>query len=167
MTAIKKSDPDRVKELLRILNFMAAPFASEEALLIEYGVENTDYTFDDKGNPVLNKQGLSDTAVSWGYLTTRPPVLFSALDPEFARVAYADEQTMVPVLVPDPSVGLYSETNSTKGALLLQNFNDGLAEIVVGRAPLSNLDGLLRDWRSGGGDQMRLEYQQAYAAAKQ
>ena len=166
MTAVKKGTPDRVKELLRILNWMAAPFASQEAMLIEYGIENTDFNFDEKGNPVLNKQGLSDTAVSWGYLTTRMPVLYDALDPNFANVAYADEQTMVPVLLADPSVGLYSETNASKGALLLTKFNDGLAEIVVGRAPLTDLDGLLREWRTSGGDQMRTEYQQAYAASK-
>jgi putative aldouronate transport system substrate-binding protein len=46
-TAIKKSSPDRVKELLRVLNYLAAPFGSKEDLLLSYGAEGPDYTLDD------------------------------------------------------------------------------------------------------------------------
>jgi putative aldouronate transport system substrate-binding protein len=35
--------------------------------------------------------------------------------------------------------------------------------MVTGRAPVSGLDQLIKDWRAGGGDQMRTEFQQAYA----
>ena len=52
---------------------------------------------------------------------------------------------------------------AAEAAALLQQFSDGLLPIVTGRAPLSDFDQVLRDWRSGGGDQMRTEYQQAYA----
>ena len=37
------------KELLRILDYLSAPFGSQEALLINYGVKDIDYTFDDNG----------------------------------------------------------------------------------------------------------------------
>ncbi len=70
---------------------------------------------------------------------------------------------MVPVLVSDPSLGLYSPTNGTKGNVLLQNCTDALAEIVVGRSPLGALDQIVNDWRANGGDQIRTEFQQAYA----
>jgi putative aldouronate transport system substrate-binding protein len=39
-----------------------------------------------------------------------------------------------------------------------------LLPIVTGRAPLSDFDQVVSDWRSAGGEQMRAEYQQAYAA---
>jgi hypothetical protein len=42
---------------------------------------------------------------------------------------------------------------------------DGLADMVTGRSPLSNLDQLLTDWRKGGGDQIRTEFQQVYATS--
>jgi putative aldouronate transport system substrate-binding protein len=166
MTAIKKGSPERVKELLRILNYMAAPFGSQESLLLEYGVKDVDFTFDENGSPVPTPQGNSDTSVSWRYLTMRPQVLFDPNDSNFAKVAYADEQTMVPILVSDPSLGLYSATNSSKGNVLLQNYTDALAEIVVGRNPLSGLDQIIKDWRANGGDQMRSEFQKAYADAR-
>ena len=73
---------------------------------------------------------------------------------------------MVPLMVNDPSVGLYSPTDASKGGVLTQRFADGLGEIVTGRSPLSNLDQLLSDWRLNGGDQMRMEYQQLHAASQ-
>ena len=43
----KKASETRVKDLLRMFNFFAAPFGSEEYLLINYGVEGKDFNFDD------------------------------------------------------------------------------------------------------------------------
>jgi putative aldouronate transport system substrate-binding protein len=166
MTAIKKGTPERVKEMLRILNYLAAPFGSEEAFLLEFGVKDTDYTLDANGNPVLTQQGIADTTVSWRYMAQRPQVLFDANDPEFARVAHADEETIIPVIIPDPSLGLISPTYQAKGGLLLKDFTDALVDFVVGRRPLSEYDSLVATWRSNGGDQMRAEFQQAYAASK-
>ena len=94
------------------------------------------------------------------------PVFYDPNDAEFVRVAYADQQTMVPVLVSDPSVGLYSPTDATKGGQLTQTFSDGLGDIVKGRSPLTAVDQLVKDWRTAGGDQMRVEYQEAYAASR-
>src|SRR5207248_7021513 len=50
-TALKKSTPERTKELLRIMNWLAAPFGSEEDQLLTFGVKNVDYTLDERGNP--------------------------------------------------------------------------------------------------------------------
>src|SRR5262249_38380293 len=151
---------------LRILNFLAAPFGSQEALLLEYGIKGTDFNFDDKGNPVPTEKGLQDTAVTWKYLAAYPPVLFDPNDQEFPKVAYADSQAMVPYLIADPTVGLYSETGTSKGGQLTQKFSDGLGEIVRGQSPLTALDQLIKDWRANGGEQMRAEYQKAYAESK-
>jgi len=93
----------------------------------------------------------------------RPPVLYYPQDPEFAGVAYADEQAMVSALVRDPSLGLYSTIDRGRGGALIQQFSDGLLPIVTGRSPLSDFDQVLKDWRAAGGDQMRAEYEQAYA----
>jgi putative aldouronate transport system substrate-binding protein len=167
MTAIKNASPDRVKELLRILNYLAAPFGSEEAFLLEYGVKDTDYTLDPKtGSPVLTDQGVADTTVSWRYIAQRPQVIFDPNDAEFARQAHADQETMAPVMISDPSLGLISSTNQAKGGLLLKNFTDSLIDFVVGRRDLSEFPQLVSDWRSNGGDQIRTELQQAYSAAQ-
>jgi putative aldouronate transport system substrate-binding protein len=166
MTAIKKGSAERVKELLRIEDFLAAPFGSQESLLLEYGVKDIDFAFDAQGNPVKTTQGQADTLVPWQFLAVHPDVLYNPTDSDFVRTAYAEEQTMVPLMVDDPSLGLYSPTDASKGGQLTQKFVDGLGEIVTGRNPLSNLEQLLSDWKAGGGDQIRKEYEQLYAASQ-
>ena len=68
--------------------------------------------------------------------------------------------------ITDPSVGLYSPTNATKGANLTQAMTDGVNQILFGRADVSTLDGLVKTWRSNGGDQIRGEYEDAFARSK-
>jgi hypothetical protein len=41
-----------------------------------------------------------------------------------------------------------------------------VADIVAGRRPPGDLDQLIQAWRTGGGDQIRQEFQQAIQAAK-
>ncbi|MBV9329710.1 MAG: extracellular solute-binding protein [Chloroflexi bacterium] len=163
ITAIKKASAERIRELLRILNYLASPFGSHEELLTHYGVEGVDFNFDAKGNPVPTDKGLADLNVSWRYLADRPQVLFDPNDVNFAKQAYTEMQTMVPYLVADPTIGLYSATDASKGGPLTQNILDRVADMVTGRSPLNALDQLLNDWRSAGGDQIRAEYEQAYA----
>jgi putative aldouronate transport system substrate-binding protein len=162
-TVIKKGPEARVKELLRILNYLAAPFGSQESLLLEYGVEGIDFNFDAQGTPVKTDKGIADTNVMWQYLAVRMPVLYNAAIPEYAQAAYDDARPMIASLVSDPSVGLYSPIDRGKGGLLLRNLADGLGPIVAGTAPLSDLDKVIGEWKSSGGDQMRTEYEKAYA----
>ena len=61
VVAIKKASPDRIKELLRVLNFLAAPFGTTEQLLLGYGVEGTDFTFDANGTPAVTDRGTAGT----------------------------------------------------------------------------------------------------------
>ena len=116
----------------------------------------------------LIERGASELNIvqGWRYLAQAMPVLFDPSEPEFARVAYTAEQGWVPALVDDPSLGLYSPTDTAKYAQLTAAFFDGIGEMVTGRAPLTNLKQLRDTWRSSGGDQSRTEYERAYAAAR-
>jgi putative aldouronate transport system substrate-binding protein len=167
-TAIRKTSPERTRELLRIMNYLAAPIGSEEYLLTHYGIKGVDYDFDDKGNPTLTPKGQADT-MPWGAGTVTvpnpPQILFNPQDPEFARVIQGDQKLMDAVGSADPSIGLYSNTSANKGNLLNQAMLDGLAEIVKGAQQVAYLDQLVKDWRANGGDQIRAELEQARAAA--
>jgi putative aldouronate transport system substrate-binding protein len=48
----------------------------------------------------------------------------------------------------------------TQDALL-----SGVSDIIQGRRPISDLDGLVAEWRQKAGDKMRGEFQDAIAAA--
>ncbi|MGH2470068.1 MAG: extracellular solute-binding protein, partial [Chloroflexota bacterium] len=164
--AMKKASESRVKELLSIINYLASPFGSEESLLLDYGVQRTDHNLDAKGNPVLTNKGKSDVAVPWSFIGRRPPVLYDPTSPDFAKVAQQDEQGMLPAGIQDPTLGLYSPTWVKKGPVINKAFVDGLNLIVSGQQPISQYDQLVKDWQSGGGNQIKQEYAQALAATK-
>jgi putative aldouronate transport system substrate-binding protein len=165
--AFKKASPDRLKELLRVWNWMAAPFGSQERLLLEYGVKDIDYHLDEKGNPIPTPQGGPDATFAWGPMhfgAHSPDPLYNAPTPDYGPAMQADEQVMVPEGVPDLTIGVYSTTDGTKGVAINQTFGSGVVDIIAGRRPIGDLDQLVKDWVNNGGDQIRAEYAQGIAA---
>jgi putative aldouronate transport system substrate-binding protein len=165
-TAIKKGTPERTKEMLRILNWLAAPFGSQEDQLLTFGLKGADYTVDDKGNPTLTPQGNTDANyVPWKYVVGHPFVFFSPDLPNYARVMYDSEHMLMPSAVSDPTFGQVSVTNFSKGFTLTQAMNDGIVDLVVGRRPFSDYDQIVKDWQANGGEQIRAEYQESIATS--
>ncbi len=164
-TALKKASPDRVKELLRILNWLSAPFGSLEDQLLTFGIPEVDYTLDASGNPVLTKDGNSDANyVPWKYTVQHPFVFFTPDIPNYAKVMYDAEHELMPIAVSDPTFGQISATNFSKGFPLTQAIQDGIVDIVVGRRPMGDYDQLVKDWQANGGETIRKEYQESIAA---
>jgi putative aldouronate transport system substrate-binding protein len=164
-TAIKKTTPERTKELLRILNWLAAPFGSAEDLLLSFGVEGPDYKRDDQGNPVLTERGNPDANyLPFKYIAQRPSVLYLPDIPDYTSVLVEAEKQLLPLGVSDPTVGYVSPTAVRQGVVLNQTFLDGTRDIIVGRRPFADYDGLVNDWKSNGGETMRKELQDALAA---
>jgi putative aldouronate transport system substrate-binding protein len=166
-TALKKASDDRIKELLSILNYLAAPFGSQEDLLLTSGVKDTDYKLDDNGNPILTKQGNADANyVPWKYVTQHPTVIYATDLPNFAKAQYDAEHKVIPIGVPDPTFGLISNTQLAKGFVLQQKITDTLNGVILGRQPLTDFDQAVKDYMAGGGEQIRKEFQDAIAAAE-
>lgn len=161
IVAIKKAPEARVRELLGILDYLAAPIGTQEQLLLTYGAQNVDFKFDDKGTPVPTQQALSDLAVPWKNVCSPPDFLYSATSAEYVPVTHQSQTEIFKVNLPNPTVGLYSPTDGSKGIGLRTAFTDGVNQILFGREPVSALDQLVKDWRTNGGDQIRKEYAQA------
>jgi putative aldouronate transport system substrate-binding protein len=165
-TAVKKASADRVQELLRILNYLAAPFGSQEDLVLTSGIKDIDYTLDANGNPVLNERGnLDANNVPWKYVMQHPQVMYTPDIPGLSKAEYEAEQVEIPLGVADPSQGYYSSTFSSKGTLLTKAFMDGVTDVISSRRPLEDLAKLVADWQSAGGNQIRTELAQAISAA--
>jgi putative aldouronate transport system substrate-binding protein len=169
---LKKAPEARIKMLLHVLDYIAAPFGSDEFLLVNYGVKSRAWEPDANANPITTRTGQVDMAgISTGAvsflstLTGRYQVLYSPADPGFAKRIQDFQKTLAPISVEDASLGLYSATQASKGVELIQPFGDGITDIVTGRRPQADLDGLVQTWRSAGGNTIRSEYEKAYAAA--
>jgi putative aldouronate transport system substrate-binding protein len=164
--AFKKAPKERIEELLRVWNWICGPFGSEERLLWEYGVEGIDYNRDANGNIVQTQRGPADsTFVPLRFGPHSPDVLYNPPTPDYGPAMQKLEQTMVPLGVMDPTLGLYSPTDGAKGAPLNNAFGGVMTDIVAGRRPLTDVDQAIKDWQSNGGDQIRAEYEQGLAAA--
>ncbi len=158
ITVLKKGSAERVKQLLGVLNYLAAPFGSREHLGNYFGVADVEHTLDARGNPVLTEKGLQDVQyLATGTIISPPPYLFDAFDPGFVSVAHPIEMAAHDLAVVDPTVGLFSNTDAIKGATLTLAMEDGINSIIFGRAPVSTYDQLVKDWRANGGDQIRGE----------
>jgi putative aldouronate transport system substrate-binding protein len=162
----KKAPDDRIRELLGVFNALDAPFGTEENLLFHYGVKDVDFTFDPAGNPVLTDRGRTELTVPWRNIADMPDAIFDPNASDFASTVHADETAMVAVGVKDPTIGLYSSTYAAKSGPLSQIILDGVNDVIFGRSSISAWDQVVANWRSQGGDQMRQEFEHAFAAAR-
>ncbi|HYN96696.1 MAG TPA: extracellular solute-binding protein [Pilimelia sp.] len=151
---IKKGLPkERVQELLRVSNWLSAPFGSKEFELREYGVEGRHFTRSASG-PV--KTDLAFKEGTFGFwISGRIPVTQPYPDtPDYPRQVTEFHNKAVPFREKDPWEGLKVEWPSQFSANAVPT-DDKLNDIVRGRRPLTDLDKVYQEWRNGGGDQAR------------
>jgi putative aldouronate transport system substrate-binding protein len=162
LTVFRKASPERLRDLLGIVNFLVGPFGTQEYLLLNYGIKDRDFTFDAQGNPVLTDTGKAEvTTFPIWRMSAPPPVIFNPNDAEYARVASQAYAAALAIGVSSPVAGLFSKTASQKAQLLNQPLTDGLNNIVFGRESINTLDALIKQWRTNGGDAIRNELEQA------
>jgi putative aldouronate transport system substrate-binding protein len=162
-TALKKASPDRIKELLRVVDWLASPFGSEEDLLLTYGIEGQDHTRDANGDPKLGPSGNGNAGyVPWRYVAQHPYVTYQADLPGYTKRTFDVEQMLLATGVQDATNGFYAASAySSAATTALQTFNDGVNDILYSRRPMSDYDQLVKDWQRASGDAVRKEYTEA------
>jgi putative aldouronate transport system substrate-binding protein len=160
---LKKADEAKLKEVLAVANFLAAPFGSEEYLLLNYGAEGADYTLDASGNPVVTDRALLDNAVPWKYLAAPQQVVYDPSNKDIVDVMHNAYSKLIPLGVEDPCGTLFSPTNASKGAKLGQPVSDAATAVIAGRGTMDALKTAVADWKKNGGDTIRGEYESALA----
>jgi putative aldouronate transport system substrate-binding protein len=161
--AIKKTNSDRVKEILRVMNYLAAPFGTVEYLANTFGVAGVHYTMQD-GNPVPTAQ--ASEVFSPKYLASAPPVLYDPGSADDTKAQYDLEVKEIPLNVQIPTVGLFSETDSEQGAVLDSGMRSLQTDVILGRKSMDDWDAAVKNWQSKGGNQIRKEYEAAFAATQ-
>jgi len=164
-TMLKKASPEKLKEVLKIADFLAAPFGTEEYLLKTYGVEGTDYTMDANHNPVPTTQGKNDANVTWKYVAAPQLVIHNPGVKELTDVVHQAYGDLVPMAIADPTATLYSPTSGKQGVSLHKTVSDVVKQVIGGQAGMSSFDDAVKTWRNNGGDKIRSEFEQAYASA--
>ncbi|MEV0221777.1 sugar ABC transporter substrate-binding protein [Streptomyces sp. NPDC050704] len=165
-TILKKAKKERIELLLRVLDYLAAPFGSKEWELVHYGLEGTHFTRAKDGSPEANELGKveNNTNLPLKYLAEGPQVLFVPGLPDAVRALHAWQQKVVPRAIRKASWGLQSRTYTAQGTTLKALMDDAATGIIAGRLPLSELDAAAKKWRTRGGDRMAEEFAEDHAA---
>lgn len=165
-TVLKKAAPDRIKLILRVLDYLAAPFGTKEYELTHYGIEGTHFTRDAQNSPIPTELGLVENTVNLPikYLCDAPQVLYLPGQPDAVRRSHAWQVKIAPMLVRNPRFGLQSETSTRAGAAISQYRMDTMSAIVAGRKPMSAWDAAVKKMRGDGLDRIADEYAKDYAA---
>lgn len=151
-----------MKELLRILDWFASPFGSEERLFIGNGIEGVHFEFKD-GQPVLNDKGKADRGPLTRFTDPVPTLYYP--EPGWAEEFQKFTLDLLVTGIDNPTWGYYSPAEAMMGGTLEQFEGDMRVDFVTGRRPMSDYDAWLRDWRSRGGDAFRKDYQDAIKSA--
>lgn len=165
ITAIKKTTSERVEEILRVLNWLSSPFGTSEYLLARYGIKDVDYTLSG-ADPILTKTGESESLIPIEYFAVPPAVLYEPNNEESTRAQHRYQQQVIPTVMSDPTVGLFSNINSTKGSALNKKLSDAQMNILTGRAQVSTWKDTVADWKREGGDEIRAEYEKEHARTR-
>jgi putative aldouronate transport system substrate-binding protein len=163
-TFIKKGvGQERVQELLRVLNYTAAPFGTKEWELQNFGVEGTHFKRDASGTPVTNDLWVKEFANQFIFLGGRPPVVVGGPDiPTYAESFVNWGNDAAQYLEKNPWDGIKVET-PTQMAAIAQPTEDKITDILRGRTPVSDLEKVVADWRKAGGDAGRDFYAKVLA----
>ncbi|ROS75795.1 carbohydrate ABC transporter substrate-binding protein (CUT1 family) [Curtobacterium sp. PhB130] len=166
ITALAAASEDRIRTVLDVLNWCASPFGTEAWMFRKFGIEGRDFEYRD-GAPVLTKTGNSETALGefpLQYFTECPLPLFYSGFPGMTDTVYESLASWLDDGITNPTYGLYSPTNSTKGPAVGTYATNAINDVLLGRAPVSSWKGVVREWRRRGGDAMRREFEEASAA---
>ncbi|MEV3853403.1 sugar ABC transporter substrate-binding protein [Streptomyces sp. NPDC050095] len=166
-TVIKKASKERIRLILRVLDYLAAPFGTEEYELTHFGLEGTHFERDKDNNPIATELGLVESKVNvpFSYLSDAPQVLYTPGFPDVAKRLHAWQQKVVPMMRPNVRWGLQSDTYNRQGATLQQLMDDGVTAVVTGRKKLSDWDSIYAKWQAQGGKKVMAEFTTEYAAA--
>ncbi|GAA1565994.1 MULTISPECIES: extracellular solute-binding protein [Kribbella] len=154
-TFVKKGvGADRVKELLGVLNYTAAPFGTEEYQLYNYGVKGKHYTLESSGAPKLTPLGQKEVSQTYIFLGGRPTAITQSEYPGYVQSMCAWENAAIKVRQKSLFDGIRVE-QPAKMAALAQPFDDALQDIFRGRRPVSELQTAIKQWQTNGGNEGR------------
>ncbi|MGW5868459.1 hypothetical protein ACWFRJ_40650 [Streptomyces sp. NPDC055239] len=165
-TAIRKGDEKRVRMMLELLNYLAAPFGTQEREFLEFGTKGETFTYNDRGFPEYSKKGKQQVEGLNSGLRTATTAPFALLASSFpgkesvddVRTVYGMEKKLVETGIQDPTVGHYSDAYTQHYGRMQTEAGDLVNDIVSGRKKIAEWKPFWSEWRSKGLDQMANEF---------
>ena len=153
-----KLKEDQIKELLKVADYIAAPYGSAEWLTVNFGAEGDTYTMKD-GNPVLTETGAKEVATSFQFLVT--PSNQTTVQQGFADVAkdYGAWQADMVKYAVKPAFYAMNITEPSQYSSIGKAVQDMIQDVKFGRKSIADYQEAVKAWKSQGGDALRAFYE--------
>lgn len=155
-SAITAGNEDRVDTLLKVLDYLAAPFGTEEYLFLKFGSPGSDYELVGT-NPQSSPAGAAKTQLGLSYLVDAPRVVYTPGNADAVSKQHGHLAATVPLAARNPMLYVYAETDSRYGPRLNNQMTNARNDVVTGRSTMRDWREAVADWRAGGGDDMKAE----------
>lgn len=155
----KTTDEKKIRELLDVINFLSAPFGTKEYMATNWGTEGQEYTVKD-GNYVLTPQGEQNVPglqSALQIMASGESVIYNPIADD-SKYIYEQEKKLLEIAMQSPVKGLYSDTNSSKGASLTSKMYDTIQDVIQGRKTMDDYDKAVKEWESKGGKKILEEF---------
>ncbi|WBB53087.1 extracellular solute-binding protein [Verrucosispora sp. WMMD573] len=163
-TFLKKDlAPERVEELLGVLNWCAAPFGSREFELREYGAEGEHFTRAADGTPAPTELGRKELGAQYTHIGGRVPVKVRSGDtPNYVQDYIGYYRKHLDSMEKDLFAGIKLELPAN-WSKIIQPTDDKIRDIVRGRRPVSDLEQVRKEFLDSGGEEGRAFFEKALA----
>lgn len=164
LTVIPASAQSRAETILKIADYLASPFGTEEYRFLNDGIEGHNYKLSGS-DPILITANDAELTLGTNYLSSPPQVLYNASVPGYVEGEYKAQQQFAKHVSTDISLRYYSETASRLGPQLTALQSSAETDILTGRKSPSSWSDFVSQWKSTGGDKIRKELQAATTAS--
>jgi putative aldouronate transport system substrate-binding protein len=162
----KNLSPGQIEELLRIANYLAAPFGSYEYTLVNFGVPSTDYTMVSTG-PVLTATGNKEVATTYQFLASANSVNNQPGYPEVTRASavFSQQNAKYGYKPPfyDMNISVPASLSSTNAMTPFSGTTPIQYEVVRGRSTVADYQSTVKQWLNSGGNELKKFYESVRA----
>lgn len=163
-TFVKKNESrERTQEILRVLDWCAAPFGSLEWEMNLYGIEGKHFKRAPDNSPIATDLGRKEISNQYRLISGRAPVLVGNSEvPNYVKDLLDYTRTTAQYLEEDLFEGIKLEMPASASKTVTAT-EDKLRDLIRGRRPLSDIDQIVAEWRRSGGDDAREFLEKALA----
>ncbi len=157
-----KLSPARIRECLRIADYLAAPFGSREYTLVNFGAEGTDWTMGPTG-PQYTAKGKSEANQDTYQFLASPRSAVSNPGHNAVTTAYCAWSAATVEHAYKPVFWNMNITVPARYAVAdaAQAVEDTITDVTYGHKKVSDFQDAVATWKKSGGDRLLAWYQSA------
>ncbi|MFB9658428.1 hypothetical protein ACFQS3_19510 [Glycomyces mayteni] len=170
VSAKAAEDEEQLHRILDVLDYLSAPYGSEEALFIGSGIEGRHFDFDENGIPIPDPEYATELGVQYvGVVSGDNSYRGHPNQAPWAESFSQVMESMAQHSIDRPLTGLEgaSDTFVAKGAQLQTLWDDYERGVVTGRESIGDLESFVSNYMSQGGTQVKDEYTRALKDASE